>query len=72
MYEPFFGMSHTPFVKNIPVESLYMPSFIEEAQARLIYGAEHNQFIVVTGESGCGKSTLIRALEQTLPRVCSV
>ena len=66
MYESFFEMTNTPFVKNIPVASLYIPSFIEEAQSRLIYGVDNNLFIVVTGDPGCGKSTLIRALKGSL------
>ena len=66
MYEAFFEMTNTPFAKNIPVTSLYIPSFFDEAQGRLLYGVDHNQFIVVTGDPGCGKSTLIRALKSTL------
>ena len=66
MYEAFFEMTNTPFVKNIPVSSLYIPPFIEEAQGRLTYGVDNNLFIVVTGDPGCGKSTLIRALKDSL------
>ena len=54
MYEAFFEMTNTPFVKNIPVSSLYIPPFIEEAQGRLTYGVDNNLFIVVTGDPGCG------------------
>ena len=53
MYEAFFEMTNTPFVKNIPVSSLYIPPFIEEAQGRLTYGVDNNLFIVVTGDPGC-------------------
>ena len=56
MYEAFFEMTNTPFVKNIPVSSLYIPPFIEEAQGRLTYGVDNNLFIVVTGDPGCGKT----------------
>jgi type II secretory pathway predicted ATPase ExeA len=66
MYEAFFEMTNTPFVKNVPVSSLYIPPFIEEAQGRLTYGVDNNLFIVVTGDPGCGKSTLIRALKDSL------
>jgi hypothetical protein len=31
MYETFFEMENTPFVKNIPVANLYIPSFIENS-----------------------------------------
>ena len=37
MYETFFEMTNTPFVKNIPVADLYIPSFIEEAQGGTNY-----------------------------------
>lgn len=60
MYESFFEMQHTPFVRNVPVSSLYDSPWIREAHGRLCYGADHQLFIVVTGDSGCGKSTLIR------------
>lgn len=66
MYETFFEMPNTPFARNIPVENLYLPAFIREAQGRLIYGVEHNLFVVVTGDSGCGKTTLVRALKHAL------
>ena len=52
MYEAFFEMTNTPFVKNIPVSSLYIPPFIEEAQGRLTYGVDNNLFIV---ESDAGE-----------------
>ena len=29
MYEAFFEMTNTPFAKNIPVTSLYIPSFFD-------------------------------------------
>ncbi len=68
MYESFFEMQHTPFVRNVPVSSLYDSPWIREAHGRLCYGADHQLFIVVTGDSVCGKSTLIREFIETLPR----
>ena len=31
MYESFFGMEHTPFTRDIPVERLYTSPRIEDA-----------------------------------------
>ena len=60
MYETFFEMQHTPFVRNVPPEYLYESASISEALARLEHVADNQQFAVVTSQSGCGKSTLIR------------
>ena len=68
MYEPFFEMQHTPFVRNIPAQCLYEPAYITEALGRLYYGADNQLFIVVTADPGCGKSTLIRKYVDTLPK----
>ena len=56
MFEPYFGMSHTPFSRNVPPEALYESSAMSEALGRLFYAAENQLFAVVTGESGNGKT----------------
>ena len=66
MYEGFFEMEHTPFGKDIPVGRLYESKQTEDAIGRLIYAADRNLFIVVTGDPGCGKSTLVRKLKSVL------
>ena len=68
MYEQFFEMEKTPFVRNIPVNRLYSSAKIEEAIGRLRYTVDHQRFSVVMSEPGCGKSTLIRMFVETLPR----
>ena len=68
MYESFFEMQHTPFVRNVPAQYLYEPPYIAEALGRLCYGADNQLFIVVTADPGCGKSTLIRKYVETLPK----
>ena len=68
MYESFYGMSHTPFGKDIPAERLYESRQIQDAIGRLTYAADRKQFAVVTGDPGCGKSTLIRLFNATLPK----
>ena len=66
MYEAFFEMERTPFVRNIPPEYLYESADIAEVLARLEYVANNRQFAVVTGQPGCGKSTLIRRFASSL------
>lgn len=68
MYEAFYGMSHTPFGKDIPAERLYESKQVQDAVGRLCYAADRKQFAVVTGDPGCGKSTLIRLFHWTLPK----
>lgn len=68
MYETFFEMKETPFIRNIPTDRLYVSPKIEDAVGRLKYVADHELFAVVLGESGCGKSTLIRLLKARLSK----
>lgn len=60
MYEAFFEMKHTPFINNIPPESLYQSSMLDEALGRLAFVAEKRLFAIVTADVGCGKTTAIR------------
>ena len=66
MYESFFGMEHTPFTRDIPVERLYTSPRIEDALGRLVYVVDHQMFAVVTSNPGCGKSTMVRMLDSRL------
>lgn len=68
MYEEFFSMDHTPFVRNVPADRLYTSAKIEDAIGRLKYAADHQQFAVVMSEPGCGKSTLMRMFVAGLPK----
>lgn len=68
MYEAFFGMKHTPFVRDVPPEALYESKAIKEALGRLGYVADKQLFAVVTADAGCGKSTLIRKFAASLPK----
>lgn len=67
MYKPFFGMSNTPFSRNVPVDCLYESTAMREAISRLTHAAREQLFAVVTADSGCGKSTLIRRFSEQLP-----
>lgn len=68
MYEAFFDMRNTPFVKDIPTERLYRSPKIEDAIGRLRYTADKKLFATVMAEPGCGKTTLIRMFVSQLPR----
>jgi len=67
MYEAFFEMAHTPFVRNIPTGELYESPYVEEVLGRLSYAADRQLFAVLTADAGCGKSTIIRKFTQSLP-----
>ncbi|MBQ6450726.1 MAG: AAA family ATPase [Solobacterium sp.] len=68
MYENFFEMRNTPFVRDIPSDRLYRSAQIDDAIGRLRYAADNHKFATVMAEPGCGKSTLIRMFVKSLPR----
>lgn len=68
MYETFYEMERTPFVRDVPAESLYESPAMADALGRLAYAADRQLFAVVTADSGCGKSTLLRRFKDTMPK----
>lgn len=66
MFETFFGMSQTPFSRNLPTEHLYASQTMQEVLSRLVFAAERQLFAVITGECGTGKTTTIRKFRDTL------
>jgi general secretion pathway protein A len=66
MFESFYGLSHTPFSRNIPVDQLYLSDMLEETLGRLKHAAERQLFAVITGDCGTGKTTTIRRFAETL------
>lgn len=68
MYENFFEMKRTPFVRDVPADRLYRSPQIEDAIGRLKYAADKQKFATVMAEPGCGKTTLIRMFVEGLPR----
>ena len=68
MYENFFEMKNTPFVRDVPAGRLYRSPQIEDAIGRLKYAADKQKFATVMAEPGCGKTTLIRMFVEGLPR----
>ena len=68
MYESFYGMTHTPFTRDVPADALYESDAMADALGRLAYVADRQLFAVVTADAGCGKSTLIRKFSEALPK----
>lgn len=68
MYEEFYEMKNTPFVRNVPADSLYNSPSINNVLGRLNYVADRQLFAVVTADPGCGKSTLLRKFTQSLSK----
>lgn len=66
MYETFYGLSNTPFSRNIPTDQLYPSVMMEEVLGRLQFAAERQLFAVVTGDCGTGKTTTVRRLKDNL------
>ncbi len=58
----FFGLKEKPFSKTPDPKFIYLSPKHKEALARMLYGAEEKEIIVITGDIGCGKTTLSRKL----------
>ena len=67
MFEEYFGMTHTPFTRDVPTDELYESPVIQDVLGRLAYAADRQLFAVLTADPGCGKSTLIRKFAASLP-----
>lgn len=66
MFEQFYGLSQTPFSRDIPTSQLYQSLMLEETLGRLEYAAQRQLFAVVTGDCGTGKTTTIRLFKDSL------
>ncbi|QNB44886.1 AAA family ATPase [Thermanaerosceptrum fracticalcis] len=66
MFESFYGLSQTPFSRDIPTDQLYQSLMLEETLGRLEYAAKRQLFAVVTGDCGTGKTTTIRRFRDSL------
>lgn len=66
MYEGFFDMKYTPFLRNLPVADLFSNNDTNEIHNRLIYTAQRQLFAILIGDAGTGKTTALRRLKQTL------
>lgn len=66
MFESHFGLTRTPFSRDIPVQSLFLTRNHQEALSRLRYIAQRRQFMILIGDPGVGKSTVLRRLKHDL------
>lgn len=66
MFEGFYGLSKTPFSRDMPTDQLYSSIILEEMLGRLEYAAQRQLFAVVTGDCGTGKTTTIRRFRDIL------
>jgi type II secretory pathway predicted ATPase ExeA len=66
MYESYFGLSRTPFSKDIAPSALFGHAQHDETIARLTWVVGENAIGVLTGEVGSGKSVALRALSASL------
>lgn len=66
MFKSFYGLSRSPFSRDIPTSELYASVMLEETLGRLAYAAERQWFAVVTGDCGTGKTTTIRKFTEVL------
>ena len=66
MYESFFAMTQTPFLRNLPVSELYADSDTDEIHNRLLYAAQRQMFAVLVGDAGMGKTTALRKFKESL------
>ena len=54
MYESFFGMEHTPFVRDVPPEKLFESNAFRETLGRLAYVADRQMFAVESQRLSAG------------------
>lgn len=69
MFLRHFGLTQTPFTREIPTTALLAAPPFVELLARLQYMVASRAFGLVTGEVGAGKTTAVRALYDQLDRV---
>jgi type II secretory pathway predicted ATPase ExeA len=67
MYEAFFGLRERPFQKTPDPRFLLATKAHAEALARMQWGIEQGEVVVLTGDIGTGKSLLTRTLIDQLP-----
>jgi len=62
MFEQHFGLTTTPFRKDLPPSALFPANLYQLCLQRLDYALAQRQIVCLLGEPGSGKSTLLRAL----------
>lgn len=64
--EDYFGFTHSPFIRDLPVEKLMEIPGQQEMLARLRRAIRSNDIALMTGQGGVGKSTALRILQASL------
>ena len=67
-YEKYFGLSGTPFGRNIPVLELMKNKKWNELTGRLLHVAKNRLFGLFTGDSGTGKTSTLRRMAAELDK----
>lgn len=62
-----FGLSSSPFTKDIADEDLWVPSSRKRIVDRLVEACRAHDHVLLTGEPGIGKTCVLRALRRRLP-----
>lgn len=66
MYKAYYGLTKTPFPKDIKPEHIFKSSEFSELEGRLTYMKKQRGIMLITGEPGSGKTTAIRNFVTTL------
>ena len=62
-----FGLSTSPFSKDIEDADLWLPSRRENIVTQIVEAAKERQHVMLTGEPGVGKTCTLRAVRERLP-----
>lgn len=62
-----FGLSESPFAKNIEDDDLWIPSSRQEIVDALVDAVHERHHVLLVGEPGVGKTCVLRAVRQRLP-----
>jgi type II secretory pathway predicted ATPase ExeA len=65
----FFGLSESPFSKEIPDSDLWLPPSKQELVDDLCEAVHDRSQVLLVGEPGAGKTCVLRALRHRLPQV---
>src|SRR5512143_3425161 len=70
MSEPslsLFGLTQSPFTKDVAHSDLWLPPSKQELVAELAASLQQRHSVLLVGEPGVGKTCVLRALRQRLP-----
>jgi len=62
-----FGLSHSPFAKDLSDKDLWLPSARQAVVDALVDGCAEHDHVLLVGEPGVGKTCVLRALRRKLP-----